>query len=1093
MDLKKKGEFAMKSIEQQLRDTWSRERRLCHIRGFSRSLIWVLMLLFLGLIIDYGLLFKTHMPAGVTLLLTLAGFATMVWVIWKDWINKLQPFNATRIAIEVESKNPELMSSLVSYTEFESMSKDSTASPELLKAMREFAVQKSSQLTFSDIIDFGQIKKLLSYAVVVLIISAGLSVRWSDHFGVMFKRMAGIETSYPIQTKLLDITGDIVVPFGKSVDIKVSATGVIPDLAVLYVRPATALSGDWSEMPMENLDNGFSFIRTIETPEREMVYYISMGDYNSKEYNISVVRAPRVIKTELTLNLPTYLKRKNQTSDQLNIEVPEGTVIKWNLSCDKKVGQLTVNYRDKKIKALVAKNETDLSFTIKAEKSFAYTFEWTEGASGKGFHFEDVEYNVKVIRDAKPRIAFVGRAPNGPATLSKSVDFNWRAKDDYGLDKLWLVYTVTTPGSPETPEAKRLLVQAHKGLILDDDHYSWHLAKSISGLKAGQQISYHLEVNDLKEDKKSERITSTPMRQITIFSKEDYLTWFRRELKSRNDLVKQTFVAERSASKQLKILLLDKEASTLSEQLKSLESTQGNEARKMGKVSGDLAWLVEELNSNNLSKEGGSEKLKTYGEVLAEIANSSLPTVTLNLRNARLEKDASSHYITSAKEDIDTIVEELKKVLSSSLNLLIEEALIVELKDIIKVESEIREKTVKWGIALLMNPESANAGKGPLMQKQNIMLLRFENFLKMLVLAKKDALDEDAINRFEQAEQTLNPKPPTSENKVVQQLLEAEPTVKEILQAAVEQIENADVLSAVAAQDRTIAAFKMALQILSSGQFELGEFVAGLEKLIEKQKELRKEVKAEEKLEKKSAFFEARQMEIQDEVTDYTFNAPDLFVSAAGEFLVEPLMIVFSEATEALQASQKAESLDAQANIIILLESVYGTALAVAEEKEEGDPFWAYSPEVPEDKWKLPEDGDEEDEMEKDEDFPEIFEGIFSAELMIQSDNAAKGAQADVSTAMAANRMLNFDEGDEDDDPPDYITDEGPPSVGGKKDAASDAGGKGEGNTDAVEKERLAKDSMKRRRQRAKVQNYVRQLPPEFRRQVADYYEVIAE
>ncbi len=127
----------------------------------------------------------------------------------------------------------------------------------------------------------------------------------------------------------------------------------------------------------------------------------------------------------------------------------------------------------------------------------------------------------------------------------------------------------------------------------------------------------------------------------------------------------------------------------------------------------------------------------------------------------------------------------------------------------------------------------------------------------------------------------------------------------------------------------------------------------------------------------------------------------------------------------------------------------------------------------------------------KDEDMPDIFEGITDAALMIQSDNAAQGAMPDVTTAAAANRFLGLEE-EEDSEPPDFITDTGPPTVG--RDKAPDApGGKGEGDTSEVEKDRLARTAMQRRRQKAKVQEYVRQLPPEFRRQVADYYELIAE
>lgn len=1080
------------NIEQQLKATWKQGRKLCHIRGLFRCFIWLAMLVVLGLVIDYGVLFQTRMPAGLTILLGLLGLGTMAWVVWREWISKLEAFDAKKVALEVEAKNPELMSSLVSYTEFKESTETSSASPELLEAMRNFAIQKSSQIKFTDVIDFAQLKKLFTYAAIVLIISAGLSVQWSEHFGALFKRLAGMETTYPVQTKMVEITGDITVPFGKTTEIKISAGGVIPEIAVLNVRAADDASQDWAELPMEKLDNGFSFNRSIDAPDREMTYFITMGDYRSEEFTISVVKAPRLVQTALHLDLPDYLKKDNEVTDQLNVEVPEGTVITWKLVSDKKISNLKVTYGEKSLDAKVDANGKDITFSLTADRSFAYTFAWTEGDSGQDFHFEDVEYNVKVIRDALPRISFVGRAPSGPVTMNKNVAFNWKAQDDHGLGKLHLVYTVLNLETQQKVSTKRLLILDLKGQLTDTDKHEWQLAKEITDLKPGYQVSYHLELSDLKADEKNKRVSLSAVQQMTIVSKEDYMAWFRRELKTRNEMVKATFVAERVASKQIKLFLLDNDPEKNVAKVKLLEATQGGQARKMAKVAGDMNWLLDELQSNSLFKEGGGKKLQVYKEVLTLVSNESLPTVTGHLRNARLEAKAAPHYLTSAKEEVDAIVEELKKVLASSSTLLLEEALITELKDMIKVQNEIRATTANWGKALLISPEIAGAGKGPLMQSQTDMLKRYENFIKQLQQARADALDDASKSRFQQAEHVLNPVPAKSDNKIVQALLEPEPTSGDFLKAVTVQIDDEDVLSAVGAQDRVVDSFKAALQILSAGQFDLGEFVAGLEKLIEKQRILRKDVGAEEELAKKSAFYEARQIEIQNDVTDYSFNAPDLFVSKEGDFLVEPLMNALADAVDSLKESEKEKTLSHQAKILTLLESVYGTALEEEEKGEEGDPFFAYSPEVPEDKWKLPKDKDEEDELEEDEDFPEIFEGIEDAALSIQSDSTAQGAQADVTTAMAANRMLNFDE-EGSDDPPAFVTDESPPSVGVDQEAGRDAGGKGEGNKNKVEAERLAKESMERRRQKAKIQDYVRQLPPEFRRQAADYYEVIAK
>ena len=527
-------------------------------------------------------------------------------------------------------------------------------------------------------------------------------------------------------------------------------------------------------------------------------------------------------------------------------------------------------------------------------------------------------------------------------------------------------------------------------------------------------------------------------------------------------------------------------------QLQSLESVQGAESRKLDKVADEVGWLLSELESNGLLDQAGGDKVAVFKTTVADVAEDNLPAAAQHLRNARLESDAYQQHLISADREIDTIIDRLSKVLAGSSTLLVQDELVAELKDIIETQTDLRGRTAEWGKALLISPDIAGAGKGPLMQDQAGLIARLETFIEKLEAARDEAQDEAAKSRFKQAALTL--KPAVTGAEVLKDVLVTDPPVTKVLQAAVDQIESTEVLYAVDAQDRGLAMLRAALQILSSGQSDLADFVAGLEKLLMKQKELRKEVAEEETLDTKSAFFEARQVEIMDEVTNMSFDAPDLFVSKEGEFLVEPLLTALGEAVSGLNAKEKDPALAAQDKVIVLLEAVYGTA-EEAEEQEEGDPFWAYSPAVPEDKWKLPKDGDEDDELLEDEDFPEIFEGITSAELMIQPDSTAQGAQADVTTAMAANRFISLDE-EGDDEPPDFITDEGPPAVGKDENKPAEApeGENTDGDTTEIEdKGRLADDAIQRSRQREKVQEYVRDLPPEFRRQVADYYELIAE
>lgn len=519
------------------------------------------------------------------------------------------------------------------------------------------------------------------------------------------------------------------------------------------------------------------------------------------------------------------------------------------------------------------------------------------------------------------------------------------------------------------------------------------------------------------------------------------------------------------------------------EEWRKLESQQGAEARKLGKVAGDVASLLEDLKSNGLLEQGGGKKVETFKDVIHQVAEDRLPAVATHLRNARLESDARQHHMKSADEEMDAIVTELGKVLSGSASMLAGEALVEELKDMIKVQTLVRGKTAEWGKTMLISPETSGAGKGPLMQDQTTILTRNGKLLEQLAKAREEAVDETTKIRFQQAADVLNPAKP--KNTDFQEIIEAQTTSADILQAAITQIDAGDVLSAVGAQDAVTALFKSALQILSSGQFDLGDFVAGLEKLIQKQKILMTETDAEKDLANRISFYEARQTEIRDEISKSAFDAPDLFVNKEGEYLVEPLMISLGEAIDAIKAAEKDTAVTAQKKVIVLLESVYGTA-SMTTEGAEKEAHWVKSPEVPEELFKLPPDGEEEDMELADADIPEFFESEAAYELSIPE--GGKGA-APGATAASANMIIGLTENDEE---AKGVTDEGAPSVGQNKNP-SGPGSNEKGYANAIKKEGLARDSMQRQQRKAKIQDYVRQLPPEFRSQVADYYELISE
>ncbi|MEK6235711.1 MAG: hypothetical protein N2C14_13465, partial [Planctomycetales bacterium] len=185
-----------KSIESKLREAWGRQQRFHHVRGASRFVIWLIFMIALDFLIDWGIFFQIRWTNKIGFLLIGVNAAVLAWVLWNEWIRRLQRFDPLQVALEVESNHPELSSLLVSYTQLEGPSeKQPDVSVELIEAMREQAVVQTRKLDFREIVDFAQLRNLLAVAAGVLLMFGSISYLNQAHVQTLFQRLAGFDAS----------------------------------------------------------------------------------------------------------------------------------------------------------------------------------------------------------------------------------------------------------------------------------------------------------------------------------------------------------------------------------------------------------------------------------------------------------------------------------------------------------------------------------------------------------------------------------------------------------------------------------------------------------------------------------------------------------------------------------------------------------------------------------------------------------------------------------------------------------------------------------------------------------------------------------
>ena len=533
------------SIESKLQWAWRQERRFINIRGAFRVLIWFIGLLAIGFIIDWGLFAKAGLRANLGIVLLVINVAILAWAVWYEWVRHLKPFDAVHVSLAVERRHRGLNSLLVSYAQLDPSNTDkTTVSTELIGAMRAEAVMQARPLDFREIVDFGQIKKLILVGVGVFLLFSVLSFIWSDHVGVFFKRLAGSDVRYPTQTQLKSVSGDLTVRVGDIAIINAKAGGALPPEGRLFTRAAGS-KVSWKELPMKSDEDPASFSREVKGLVSDLRYYVRVGDDRSEEHVIRVITAPQVVATKVTIEFPDYMNKAAIASDQLNLEVPEGTKVRWNLTCNPPVKRCEVTIGERAFEAKLDASGTKLEFEHTAKEAFKYTFRWTERE--KEFKYDDVQYAVRVVPDGIPEVELLRPTANGLATVDKTLKITARASDDHGLAKAWLLYSINA-GKEE-----RIEIKDFQGAPGQEFTHEWKLKKTIPELKPPAQIAIAIEVDDLHPDKANRKRRSST-RVLTIVELEAYKEWFRAELAAQAEELKRSRDSEMTSSTQVKAI-----------------------------------------------------------------------------------------------------------------------------------------------------------------------------------------------------------------------------------------------------------------------------------------------------------------------------------------------------------------------------------------------------------------------------------------------------------------------------------------------------------------------------------------------------------
>ena len=554
------------TIDDKLKEAWSKEQSFINTRGIFRSLIWIISLIITSFIIDILIWKGIGDGNSHGLWLSIINLIVIGIILKKEWLDHRKKYDPVRTALQVESKNPGLSSILITYTELSLDSSKTNTSPEIIEAIKEKANEKTESIDFQEIVSWGQIKKILIVCGSIILLFAGMSIKWNQQVGILFQRLAGVDTNYPTETniekiliddQIINIGESFKVKSGGSLNIKVITSGVTVSSAQLYIRDK-GVAEEWNSNPyqMDAMSNDkLNYERKWEDITEDQEFYVKANDDKSQPFEIQVIKQPSYTY-QVERVFPSYINQKPETLEELNMDAPQGTELKWTITSSSKVKAMEVRIgEEEKLNAAISDDGKTITFSKKADKAFNYSFLWTEGQSGKDFQYVDVQNSIKVIEDTLPEIQLISPSSDGLATTKKNLNLNFKGTDDYGLGKAHLIYSVKRDEAKSDGESEIVRKEIHnfEGNSSGSHTFSWKVADDIDELKAGDQISYQVEVQDLFPGEKK-HIRQSATRKISIVTPERYLQWYRSELASQQDEIKRARDSEETASTEVKQL-----------------------------------------------------------------------------------------------------------------------------------------------------------------------------------------------------------------------------------------------------------------------------------------------------------------------------------------------------------------------------------------------------------------------------------------------------------------------------------------------------------------------------------------------------------
>ena len=289
--------------------------------------------------------------------------------------------------------------------------------------------------------------------------------------------------------------GHVRIQSGTEITIAAKVTGHFGAPVHLYYRvggggETMASASAWRNILMTRDETEIAYRFTFKNVTQSMEYYVAVKDTKSETFQITVLRAPIVNRFQLKLNYPKYTQLSPQVLEENLGDVTAliGTMVHFEGDASQPIASGRLVFEESDSVKLTVSEGTRLSGSFIVQHSGKYHIELLDVDNVS--NSQPIAYTIHAIEDAAPQIEIVAPGKDVVLDDSMAIALQLDAKDDYGVERIQLVYRVegtdddvVVPLKTWNPTDTPVFIE-----------FPWDIDPI--GLFPGDIISYHAEAID---------------------------------------------------------------------------------------------------------------------------------------------------------------------------------------------------------------------------------------------------------------------------------------------------------------------------------------------------------------------------------------------------------------------------------------------------------------------------------------------------------------------------------------------------------------------------------------------------------------------